>query len=54
MIYLFATGVFNDICKVYVKKAMENCGLEEEICAAVMEELRHLFDTMTAQDAGEC
>lgn len=54
MIYLFATGVFNDICKGYVKKAMGNCGLEEEICAAVMEELRHLLDTITAQDAREC
>lgn len=51
---LFATGAFNDICKGYVKKAMGNCGLEEETCAAVMEELRHLLDTMTAQDAREC
>lgn len=33
---------------------MEDCGLEKETCAAVMEELRHLLDTMTAQDAREC
>lgn len=50
---LFDTGAFNDICKGYFKKAMENCGIERKMMNAVLDEFKWLLDTMSAAEAGK-
>ena len=45
---LFNTGIFNEICKGYCKKAMENCKLDKDTIDRVMRELGFSFDTCTA------
>lgn len=45
---LFNTGIFNEICKGYCRKAMENCQLDKETADRVMSALGFAFDTCTA------
>lgn len=46
----FDTGAFNDICVGYAQKAMEHCKISQKQIAAVMEEMRWLFDTMESRN----
>lgn len=48
---LFNTGIFNEICKGYAKKAMENCELDKDTVDRMMSALCFLFDTATADQA---
>lgn len=47
---LFNSGAFNDICKGYFKRAMENCSVGKETVNAVLDEFAWLLDTMSAGD----
>ena len=48
---IFNTGAFNDICKGYLKKALQNCDISEKKIDEVTAELKWLFDTMSAEQA---
>lgn len=48
---IFNTGAFNDIVRGYVKKALLNTNLAEELVEDVLGELNYLFDTITAEEA---
>lgn len=45
---LFNTGIFNEICKGYCQRALENCELDKDTVDRVMHELGFLFDICTA------
>lgn len=47
---IFDTGNFNEICEGYAQKAMENCKIPRKQIAAVMEEMRWLFDTIESRN----
>ena len=46
---LFDTGAFNDIVKAYCETAAKKTGLNNEQTAALLEELKILFDFMGAK-----
>lgn len=48
---LFNSSAFNDIAKGYFLKALHNIGADEETRKAAMNEIRLLFDEMTADQA---
>lgn len=48
---LFNSTAFNDVVKGYVKRACDNLELEEDTRRELLNELRYLFDTMTADQA---
>ena len=47
----FNTSAFNDIAKGYFLKALNNIGADGETRKAAMNEIRLLFDEMTADQA---
>lgn len=47
---LFDTGAFNDIVRGYLFLVLRGCDLEKQVPAA-MDELRYLFDTVSACEA---
>lgn len=48
---IFNTGAFNGIVRGYVRKALVNTNLAEELVEVVLSELNDLFDTITAEEA---
>ncbi|GAA6493776.1 hypothetical protein K280104A7_33400 [Candidatus Bariatricus faecipullorum] len=46
---IYDTGMFNDITRAYMIKAMKNIGLTEEQKCRVLEELKWLQDTQNAE-----
>lgn len=48
---MFNSGAFNDICKGYFRKSMENCKLPKETIDSVMDEFKWLLDTISAGEA---
>lgn len=48
---LFNSGGFNYIVRGYFLMALDNARIEEEERAAIMREIRFLFDTVTADQA---
>ena len=48
---LFNSSEFNDVAKGYFLMALENTGIDEEKRADIMWEVKHLFDTVTAEQA---
>jgi len=48
---IFNSGAFNDICKGYFRKSMQNCKLDQDTINAVMEEFRWLLETISATEA---
>lgn len=48
---IFDTGAFNDICKGYLKKTLQNCDISEKKIDELAAELKWLFDTMSAEQA---
>ncbi len=50
---LFDTSAFNDVVKGYVKLALDNKGIEEEQCKAIVNEVSYLFNIKTANEAEE-
>ncbi len=47
---LFDTGAFNDIVRGYLFLVLRGCDMEKQVPAA-MEELKYLFDTVSACEA---
>ena len=45
---MFNSGAFNDICKGYFRKSMENCKLPKETIDNIMDEFKWLLDTVSA------
>ena len=48
---LFNSSAFNDVVKGYLKMACNNMELEDETRQGLLNELRYLFDTVTADQA---
>lgn len=48
---LFNSSAFNDVVKGYLKMAVDNMELEDEVRQGLLNELRYLFDTVTAKQA---
>lgn len=48
---LFNSSAFNDVVKGYLKMACDNLKLEDEVRQGLLNELRYLFDTVTADQA---
>ena len=48
---LFDTTAFNDVCRGYILMALDNYGAEEDTRNGVMQELKWLFDSVTAEQA---
>lgn len=48
---LFNSSAFNDVVKGYMQMAIDNMKLEEETKSGLLQELRYLFDTVTAEQA---
>lgn len=48
---LFNSSAFNDVVKGYIKMAVDNMELEDEVRQGLLNELRYLFDTVTADQA---
>lgn len=48
---LFNSSAFNDVVKGYLKMACNNMELEDEVRQGLLNELRYLFDTVTAEQA---
>lgn len=51
IIELFNSSAFNDIVNGYFEMAIDNMGLEAETKSGLLNELRYLFDTKTADEA---
>lgn len=51
IIEIFNSGAFNDVLKGYCKAAMKNCNIPDDKIKEVMEELKWLLDTMSAEEA---
>lgn len=45
---IFNSGAYNDVCRGYFRKAMENCKIDREIINAVLAEFKWLLDTVGA------
>lgn len=48
---LFNSSGFNDVCKGYYLMALDKTGADDETKKETMRELKHLFDTVTAEQA---
>ena len=48
---LFNSSAFNDVVKGYMEMAVDNMELEDEVRQGLLNELRYLFDTVTADQA---
>lgn len=48
---LFNSSAFNDVVKGYMKMAVDNMELDKETRQGLLNELRYLFDTVTADQA---
>lgn len=48
---IFNSGAFNDICKGYFRKSMQNCKLDDDTINAVMDEFKWLLETISATEA---
>lgn len=48
---LFNSAMFNDVVNGYVKMALDNLKLSEEAQRGILQELKCLFDTVTAEQA---
>lgn len=48
---LFNSSAFNDVVKGYLKMAVDNMELEDEVRQGLLNELRYLFDTVGAKQA---
>lgn len=46
----FDSGNYNDICKAYMIKAMRNAGVDEDKIDVALDELKWLFDTVSASE----
>lgn len=46
----FDSGDYNDICRAYFEKAMENCGVDEKKRDEIISEFRWLLDTVSAKE----
>lgn len=49
----FTSGAYNEVCKGYFRKAMENCKLNTKTINEVLEEFRWLIDTVGAEEASK-
>ena len=47
---MFNCGAFNDILKAYCRKAMQNCNVNSETVSNVMNEVKWLLDTVSANE----
>ena len=50
---LFDSSAFNEIVKEYVKRALKNAGTDGETSEKILQELRWLFDNMSAKEISE-
>ena len=48
---LFNSSAFNNVCKGYFLKAMDNRGIDQETRRNLLKEISVLFDEMTAAEA---
>lgn len=46
----FDSGNYNDIAKAYFERAMKNCDIDKKTREAVLDELKWLFDTVSASE----
>ena len=46
----FDSGNYNDICKAYMIQAMRNAGVDEKTIDVAIDELKWLFDTVSAEE----
>ena len=46
----FDSGNYNDICKAYFERAMKNCDVDKKTIEVVLEELKWLLDTVSANE----
>lgn len=46
----FDSGNYNDIAKAYFERAMKNCDIDKKTREAVLDELKWLFDTVSANE----
>ena len=44
------SGAFNDVLKAYCRKAMQNCNVDSETISNVMNEVKWLLDTVSANE----
>lgn len=49
-IQMFNSGAFNDVLKAYCRKAMQNCNVDSETISNVMNEVKWLLDTVSANE----
>lgn len=49
-IAMFNSGAFNDVLKSYCRVALQNCDIDSETVGRVMEEIRWLLDTVSANE----
>lgn len=47
---LYNTSAFNEIAKAYCKKALQNCGADRDMIDNVMQEMKWLHDTVSAEE----
>ena len=50
---LFDSSAFNTIVKDYVKTALKNTEMDEETTERILQELKYLFDTVSAKEISE-
>lgn len=50
IIKMFDTGAFNKVLKAYCRKAMKNCNVDSETISNVMNEIKWLLDTVSANE----
>lgn len=48
---LFNSSAFNDICKGYFLMALYNAGIDDETRREIMQEMKWLLDSVTAEQA---
>lgn len=49
-IQLFDSGAFNEVVKSYCRVAMKNCNVDEDTISNVINEIKWLFDTVSANE----